>query len=60
MGVTAIGIMAVVVVLAIVFLCAFSLVGAFLPELMMTLVAIVAVVGIVAIVLLALSFRNTD
>jgi low temperature requirement protein LtrA len=60
MEVCAAGIIVVVVVLGIVLLCAFSLVGAFLPELNMALVTIVAVVAVVATVLMALTYRNRD
>jgi low temperature requirement protein LtrA len=56
----AVGLIAVTVVLGIVLLLAFSLVGAFLPELMMVLVAIVAIVAVVAISLMALTFKNRD
>jgi len=58
MEVCAVGIIAVVVLLGIVLLYAFSLVGAFLPELMIALVAIVAVVAVVAIVLMALAYKT--
>ena len=57
---TAIGIVAVVVVLGIVLLYAFSLVNAFTPELITALVCTVAIIAIVGIVLLALSLKNRE
>jgi hypothetical protein len=56
----AIGIVAVAVVLGIVLLLSFTLVGAFLPELLMVLVGIVAVVAVVAITLMVLAFKNRE
>ena len=56
----AIGILAVVVVLGIVLLCAYVLVNSFTPELIMALACIVAVVTIVAIGLLAIAINSRD
>jgi hypothetical protein len=50
MEANALWIVAVVMVMDIVLLCAFSLVNAFTPEFIMSLVAIIALVAIVRIV----------
>ena len=60
MEVNAIGIIAVVVVLGIILLYAFSLVDAFTPELIMFLVCIVALAAIFGIVMLALAIKNRE
>ena len=59
-GASAIGVVAFVVVVGIILLCAFSIVEALTPAFLAALVAIVALVAIYAIVFAALAFKNRD